>query len=345
MKQDNKPNPIASKGARVQMADVARAAGVSAATVSRALSGNASIPEATRLRITEVAQRLGYRIHHGAANLRRRDSSTVGVVVLADDEQPISDPFILGMIGQIADALNKRGRSLLLTRVQKDHQAAMAALVSSGQLSGLLVIGQAKYHQLLNELEDKGTPLVVWGAVLGDGKYSVVGGDNTEGGYLATKHLLDNGARQIGFFGDVRYPEVKMRYQGYLRAHKEAKVVANKLLCSQQLYNAKEVAHVIDGWLDQNIPFDAVFATSDVAAANVLAALATRNVKVPKQVQVVGYDDVPLSMQIYPQLTTIRQPLDLAAEALVDLLMEKIAGDASRAVILEAQLVKRKSTR
>lgn len=332
-------------GARVQMVDVARAAGVSAATVSRALSGNSMIPEATRLRIEEVARSLGYRVNQSAANLRRGQPNSVGVVVMTDSEQPISDPFILGMIGHIADALNKRGLNLLLTQMRRDHKAGMQALVDGGQVRGLLVIGQAKYHLQLNELEQAGVPIVVWGAVLPDALYSVVGGDNLDGGYLATRHLLQAGARHIGFLGDVRYPEVKLRHTGYLRALREAGVKADKRLCSNALFSAREVAGAIDAWLEAGMELDAIFATSDVAAAHAIAALASRGMRVPRQVRVVGYDDVPLSAHIHPSLSTIRQPINLAAEAMIDLLQEKMAGQPSRCLVLPTHLVERKSSR
>lgn len=340
-----KPATKEAPAARVQMVDVARLAGVSSATVSRALSGHSSIPEVTRLRIAEIAKSIGYRVNHSAANLRKGSNSTVGVVVLADDEQPISDPFILGMVGHIADALNQRGQSLLLTRLQKDHMAAMYALIDTGQVGGMLVIGQANYHQQLKEMEDNGVPIVVWGAVLPDANYSVVGGDNLQGGYLATRHLLDRGARHIAFLGDIRYPEVRLRHDGYRQALKEFGLKPEKKLFSTYLYSAKEVDKVVADWISSGVAFDAVFATSDVAAANVISALGTRNVKVPHQVRVVGYDDVPLSAYLHPTLTTVNQPINLAAAAMVDLLKEKMAGGTSRAVVLPAHLVERKSTR
>lgn len=345
MKRTTLPPPKETIAARVQMVDVARMAGVSSATVSRALSGHASIPEVTRLRIAEIAKKIGYRVNHSAANLRKGFNSTIGVVVLADDEQPISDPFILGMIGHIADALNKSGQSVLLTRLQHDHIAAMCALIDTGQVGGLLVIGQANYHHQLKDMEASGIPMVVWGAVLPDGNYSVVGGDNLQGGYLATRHLLETGSRHIAFLGDIAYPEVKLRHDGYRKALKEFGLKPEKKLFSTYLYSPKEVDKVVADWVASGEVFDAVFATSDVAAANVMAALGARNIKVPRQVRVMGYDDVPLSAYLHPTLTTIRQPINLAAIAMVELLKEKMAGDPSRAVVLPAELVERKSTR
>ena len=115
---------------RMQMADIARLAGVSASTVSRALSGSPLIPEATRDRIVELARSLNYRVNVGAASLRKQDVKTVGVVILGDSMQAISDPFLLSILGTVADALDERGMSLLLTRLKEGQIDELSASVS-----------------------------------------------------------------------------------------------------------------------------------------------------------------------------------------------------------------------
>lgn len=337
--------PVVPSGGRVQMVDVARLAGVSAATVSRALSGHASIPEPTRLRIADMARDLGYKVNHSAANLRKGQTNAIGVVVTIGDEQPISDPFILSLIGHIADVLNAQGKNLLLTRVRSNHKAELESLVSSGQVSGLLVIGQTTHHATLNALEAAGVPMVVWGALLPDTKYSVVGGDNLGGGFLATRHLLEGGAKRILFLGDSKFPEGKLRYLGYTKALKQAGIKPDKTLHRYCPLSAKEIEIAINSALDEGVQFDAVFATSDVGAMSALATLASKNIRVPKQVRLVGYDNIPLSAYVHPTLTTIDQPNGLAALAMVDLLNEKIAGGASRSILLPATLIERKSSR
>ena len=108
--------------------------------------------------------------------------------------QTISDPFILNILGAVADALDERGMSLLLTRLSPERRQQMPAMFDSGQVAGLIVIGQLTWHGYLNELAQRGIPMAVWGACLDDARYSVVGGDNaTAGGYLATRHLLQQG--------------------------------------------------------------------------------------------------------------------------------------------------------
>lgn len=327
------------------MADIARMAGVSSSTVSRALSGSPLIPEATRERIMELARGLNYQVNVGAANLRKRSVNTVGVVILGDSMQSISDPFILHLFGSVADALDESGCSVLLTRLNDNRQEQMQSLVTSGQVSGLVVIGQLTWHAHLNRLVHQGLKLSVWGADLPDAAYPLVGGDNEQGGYLAASHLLAKGCRKIAFFGDISHPEAGLRYAGYLRAHQEAGVAPDERLRQSVLFGEPMLRQVLSKWLSQNLLFDAVFACSDVAAIAVISALNERGIDVPGQVRVVGYDDIEMSCHVFPGLTSIRQPTQLAGELLVQLLQEAQAGQPRRAVLLPTELIERASTR
>jgi DNA-binding LacI/PurR family transcriptional regulator len=274
---DTKPPPADAPPAkgrpRMQMADIARLSGVSASTVSRALSGSPLIPEATRNRITELANSLGYRVNVGAANLRKRGVQTIGVVILGDTMQMISDPFLLSILGSVADTLDERGMSLLLTRLKDNRTHVLSDLVESGQVGGLIVIGQLTMHHYLNELTRNGFPMVVWGAHLPDALYPVVGGDNATGGYLATRHLIEHGCRRIAFFGDISHPEAGLRYQGYARALQEAGIAQDPRLLQSFLFGDLRIREVINGWLDQKLAFDSIFASSDVTAISLTHGL------------------------------------------------------------------------
>ncbi len=329
---------------RLQMADVARLAGVSASTVSRALSGSPLIPEATSQRIRELARQLNYKVNVGAANLRRRDVRTIGLMVLGDPMKAMSDPFLLSIVGAVADALDARGMNLLLSRVKSENPEQLATLVDSGQVGGLIVVGQLNWHDRLNQLAAAGLPLAVWGACLPDALYPVVGGDNLRGGYEATHHLIEQGCRQIAFFGDTRHPEVRLRHQGYVQALAEAGLHPNPQLHQVFQFGDTRLREVIDSWLDRQHDFDAVFAASDVAALSILGALGERRVQVPAQVRLVGYDDIAIAAHLHPSLSSVRQPSDSAGKALVELLLERMAGQPGRTIMLPAELVRRESS-
>lgn len=345
---DTAPTPLTppDKGRRrVQMIDIARMAGVSTSTVSRALSGSTLIPEATRNRITELARSLHYRVNVGAANLRKGDLQTIGVVLLSDSTQMISDPFVLGILGSLTDTVNDLGMNLLLTRLQEGRQDQMRSMVESGQVSGLVVIGQLSLHDHLNELALQGIPMAVWGAALEGASYPVVGGDNFRGGYLATRHLIEKGCRRIAFFGDAAHPEASLRFRGYERALQEAGIEPDPRLRQHYLFGDARIRETIDGWLNQHLDFDAIFTCSDVTAISLMGALRERSVPIPEQVRVVGYDDILLARHVHPTLTTVRQPIELAGRALVELLFESIAGAPRRNIALPTELVERDSSR
>jgi DNA-binding LacI/PurR family transcriptional regulator len=250
----------------------------------------------------------------------------------------------LSLFGSVADALDEQGTSVLLTRLNDERKAQMQALVSSGQVSGLVVIGQLTWHEHLNRLVHRGLPFSVWGAALPNATYPVVGGDNEQGGYLATAHLLSRGCRRIAFLGDVHHPEAGLRHSGYLRAHREAGVQPDERLCRAVLLSEPLLAGVVQDWLAQGIPFDAVFAISDVAAIALISALKARGMVVPDDVKVVGYDDIDMAQHVFPSLTSIRQSTQVAGRELVALLAEAQSGLPPRAVILPTALVERDST-
>jgi len=343
--QSGAPAPLKTARRSIQMADIAQMAGVSASTVSRALSGSSLIPEGTRQRIAEIARSLNYRVNVGAASLRKRDVHTIGLVILGDSMQSISDPFLLSILGAVADALDERGMSLMLTRLREANQDSLTAMLDSGQVAGLIIIGQLTWHDHLNALARQGLPIAVWGACLPDSVYPVVGGDNVSGGYLATKHLLEQGCKRIAFFGDASHPEAGMRYQGYLRAMQEVGITPDSRLVQPFLFGYVRIRETINQWLDQNLGFDAIFATSDVTAISILGALTERGITVPTQVKLVGYDDIAIAAHVHPSVTSIRQPSDEAGRALVDLLFDVLQGNQRRTVILPATLIVRDSSR
>ena len=329
---------------RTQMADLARMAGVSASTVSRALSGHPAIAPATRQRISELARSLNYQINAGAANLRKRAVQTVGVVMLTDSMQQISDPFILKLIGHIADQLDQRGLGLLLRRLHPDQAEDVGSMVDRGEAGGLIVIGQASHHQAINAVAIRGVPMMVWGAKLADSAYPVVGSDNEQGGYLATRHLIQQGCQRIAILGEHHHPEAQLRYRGHQLALKEAGLKPQRELDLTTPFGADLVRQQFSGWLDKGLAFDGLFCMSDVAAISAVAVMTERGIKVPRQVKVVGYDDITMSAYLHPSITTVRQPTELAGKALVNGLFDQIEGRPTPSVILPTDLIVRESS-
>ncbi len=331
---------------RLQMADIARLAGVSVATVSRALNGSPLISKDTRDRIEELARSVDYAINVGAKNLRLKQNRTIAVVIPYDrhSRQHISDPFFLSMVGSLADALTERGFDMLLSRVDADSLDSAAQLVNSGVATGVILIGQWRHHDQLNLLASRRVPIVVWGAQLPQQLYCSVGGDNVAGGAMATTHLLDRGRRRIAFVGDPQLPEVAHRHRGHLQALAARGLPPDPALLVAVPFDAGAARAGIEALCDRGTAFDAVFACSDVMASAATRALVGRGCTVPEDVAVVGYDDIEWASHANPPLTTVRQPIVLAGEALVDALLQTIDGQRVPPRTLPVELVVRASS-
>jgi DNA-binding LacI/PurR family transcriptional regulator len=324
------------------MADLAQLAGVSVATVSRALAGSAEVSEATRERIRALARSMNYTVNVGAQALRTKVKRTVALGVPRDPrtDQPISDPFFLAMIGQLADALTAQGFDVLLSRASA---GALAALHDSGVATALLQIGQLREHEALNQLADRGVPLVVWGARLPDQRYCCVGCDNVTGGHLAGAHLVALGRRRIAFIGDTTLPEPLARWQGCQTALAAAGLTLDPALHLNLLYGIEDTRSGIQRLLDAGTRFDAVFACSDVMAIAAQAQLRQHGLRVPEDVVVVGYDDIAWAAVADPPLTTVRQDIAAAARTMVAALIRQIDGEPVDSVELPVELVRRRS--
>jgi DNA-binding LacI/PurR family transcriptional regulator len=334
------------KPSRLQMADIARIAGVSVATVSRALNGSNLINPATRERIVELARTMNYTINVGAQNLRMKQNRTVAVIVPFDPatHQSLSDPFFLSLIGSIADALTARDLEMLLSRPDVGNLELATQCVDAGRASGLVMIGQWHLHEHLNELARRGVPFVVWGAKMADQAYATVGGDNLRGGELATGHLLAAGARRIAFLGDTGLPEIADRFRGYERAHAQAGVKPVARLVRQTPFLQERIVADVEDLVAQSTRFDAIFATSDLMAMTAISALRRLGRRVPEDVLVVGYDDIQLAGFFHPALSTVRQPIGSAGEQLVDALLGQLEGARPAPRLLETELVVRESS-
>ena len=338
--------PVTDKK-KIQMADIARLAGVSTATVSRALNGSPLINEETRLRIAELAKSLSYTINTGAQSLRRGGNRTIGVVIPynATNRQSISDPFFLAMLGSLADALTERQYDLLLSRVDSEHLDNIAALYDSGRVGGIIMIGQWGHHDQLNELARRRLPFVAWGAQLPNQLYCSVGSDNLSGGYMATEHLLTTGRKRLAFMGDKSLPEPEKRFAGYQKALRKFGLKTEAELYIASSFAPLDGQRALRDHLDQHgLNFDAIVAASDLLAISAIGVLRERGYQVPQDVCVVGYDDVESAAHSFPPMTTVRQPLDLAGVQLVDCLVRVMAGEQPDSQTLPTTLVVRGST-
>jgi len=327
------------------IADIARRAGVSDSTVSRALNNNPAINVKTREKIQSIARELNYKVNTGARNLRLQRSHTIALIINAEkvDGQTFSDPFMMDMISAIADELNEHQYSLLFSSSAIKPQDWHSHLLGSQRADGVIVIGQGRSDRPVRKLQQEGDAVVTWGARVADANYCIVGSDNYLGGQLATRHLIERGCRRMLFLGDVEHPEIECRFRGYFDA------LAEQGLSSQEHHvqaafsiesGYQHVMELLVGGLD----FDGIFAASDNMAMGAINALKERGLRVPEDVAVVGFDDIPIAPYFNPPLTTVRQNVHLGGKTLVQKVMALVKGQPVTSEMLRTELVVRSSS-
>ena len=335
-------SPAAPPQART-LQEMAKLAGVSAATVSRALADNDLIALKTRRRIQELARQVGFSVNPAARMLRTRQSHTIALVLPLGHEkgQHLSDPFFMAMLAYLADAVSQRGYDLLLRRIEPQQDNWLREIIDRSRVDGVLVIGQSDQAAVLQEVGLTYAPMVVWGQYSPGQSYISVGVDNVEGGRLAAARLVAQGRRRLAFLGNIAVPEFAARYEGFLSIlssdAQQAPVVVPAHLTSQDALAAAEA-------LFRDHPdIDGVFAASDVVAMSVVRAAAASGRSVPKDLSVIGFDDVPIAAQSNPPLTTIRQDLERGSALMCDLLFQRMRGEPCEPVCLPPELVVRAS--
>ena len=328
------------------MQEIADIAGVSKSTVSRALSASPLISDRTRSSIVELARQHGYRLNKKARNFQ--SSSTLTIAVVVSEPNPtdwsFTDPFFLQLLGCIANELDLLGHELLLANIRIDIDEWIRRHIVRGNCDGAIVIGQGHSHQQINSIVDVPAPIVVWGGRLEDQNYCTVGSDNRLGGYLATRHLLEQGRSRVSFVGGRHMPELGLRYTGHMDAHDEAGLTANESLAVDAGVSGSAAQSAFGELLVRAKDIDAVAAASDVVALGVMRAILTTGRRIPDDIAVVGYDDIAVAPSVSPSLSTIRQDYSLGAKFLVAKLLKLVDGAGVRSKMLNPELIVRESS-
>jgi DNA-binding LacI/PurR family transcriptional regulator len=337
---------VADKERVRNISDLARIAGVSTGTVSRALSDTGLISQKTRERIKALAREHDFRPNIMARNLRIQRTGAIGVVIPLGHEtgQHISDPFFITMLGLLADELTERGYDLMLSRVIPTDADWLSRFVDSGRVDGVIVIGQSDQSETLDQVAGRYRPLVVWGGHNMGQIHCSVGSDNRAGGEMAAAHLIARGCKRIAFFGDPRALEIRQRLEGCKVALEKAGLIDQlSVLPAHLVANASDPD--IAGFISSdNTRPQGIVAASDVIAMRTLRILSELGFAVPDDVKVIGFDGLALGEQTVPRLSTIKQDLTTGAHNLVDLLLRRIAGEETASVVMPPELIVRMSS-
>lgn len=331
---------------RPTSADVAALAGVSRATVSFVLNERADvkISPATRQRVIDAATQLGYHPHAPARQLAGGSSLTLGLVLLQTPEQVAGDALLAETLRGLSTAARTAGYRVLVESIIPGD-GGYAEILRTRRAEGLVISGPRRDDPTLEPLVNEGFPIVLQGSLPGFRGPSV-DVDNVAGARRAVEHLIELGHRRIGCVTNapLAYTAASERLEGYRQALQAAGIVFNETLVAEGEFDAPSGHRAMTRLLAAD-RVSAVFAASDVVALGVIGALREAGQRVPQDVSVVGFDDIPLAAYVDPPLTTVRIPafeLGLTAgQALVDQVARRPVADRT---LLPIELVVRAST-
>lgn len=337
------------KDIKVNSFDIAYRAGVSQSTVSRALRNSPLVNRETREKVQAIARELNYKVDKNAANLRSQTTHTIALLLFEDptSDDSLINPFFLSMLGNITRAAAEKGYDLLVSFQQLDQDWHNEYEVAS-RADGMILLGYGdyvSYGSKLQQLADARAHFIIWGPIVEGQVGHSIGCDNKRGGWEATNYLLERGRQKIAFIGDASEgsPEFKLRYEGYLLAHAEKSIEPSSALKidadNQEISGFNAIAKL----LEHDKQFDAVFAASDLIAIGAIQALQKFKLRVPEDVAVIGFDDIPAASYVSPPLTTVRQDTRLAGRLLVEKLIDSIEGKTLGSELIPPSLVVRAS--
>ncbi|ATN37065.1 transcriptional regulator (plasmid) [Rhizobium sp. ACO-34A] len=300
--------------------DVADAAGVSVATVSRMLNGSLQLPPETKLRIDKAIQDLKYEPNPHARRLSRGRSDTIGLVV-----PDIANPFFATLVATIEEEADKRGLALSLHATLNRPGREIAYLRSLGRnhVDGLVFVTNHPDDGELAALINQTGKVVVVDEDVPNAMVPKLFCDNEQGGYLAGRHLAEYGhARVLYIGGPQEMISTRRRYKGLERAMIEHGTGIDGLIRYEGDYTVEFGRAAGRRFLDEGKPATAIFASSDEIAIGLIEVLRGQGVSIPGEVSIVGFDDVGPLHLFAPPLTAIRQPVRAIGERALSLLLE-----------------------
>jgi LacI family transcriptional regulator len=324
--------------------DVAEEAGVSYSTVSRVVNNKSYIKPETRAKVLQAMTRLGYQANLHARSLAGGPSNLIGLLVVDLTTQYVGE--IIRGIDEVLTA-NQYELMLYTTHRRKRKESAYATMMARGLADGLLILLPRDPEAYLRSLRQREFPYVLIDQVGIDEADLTVTATNLEGGYEATRHLIGLGHRRIGIItGWMDMVSARDRLSGYRTALADHHIPVDDSLIYEGDFTQLSGYNGTNHLLDLPQPPTAIFASSDLVAMGVMDAVRVRNLKVPADLSVVGFDDIPMSSVLVPKLTTVRQPLvdmgQRATKMLLDLIQKPEAKQAS--IVLPTMLMVREST-
>ncbi len=330
------------RNARVSIKDIAKAAGVSHSTVSRALRNSPLVNAETAAQIRRIAEEMGYIPNVVAQSLVTQRTYTVGLVVTA-----ISDPFIDQIVEGIEDLATREGYSVFLSSSHADpgREIAVVETFHRRRVDGVIVLASRVGSMYTERLQELGVPIVLINNQAEGAYLYSVSADDLDGARKAVRHLVDLGHRCIGYAGcHFRPPSNRRRLEGYRQELASAGLPYE----SDLVVHPRSFSDVENGRLALDYLLKAgataVFCYNDRMAIGLMVAARERGVHIPSDLSVVGFDNIEASWYISPPLTTVHQPRFEMGQKAMQMLLDLLAGEEVDDIIVPCELVVREST-
>jgi len=335
----------------ITLRDVATRCGVSTATVSAVVNGAEWVSEETRARVQRAVEEMGYRPNQFARSLRTQQGYAVGVIV-----SDLTNPFFTEVVRSLSHALREDGRAIFLC--DSDHRFEVGEtnlrMLFDGHIAGLVLIGDSVREETLRRYLRRGPslPTVAIEREYGLDDVSCLLVDSERGAFDATWHLLGQGYQRIGMIGgpeqgpgSTTYART-LRLQGYRRALEEAGVRYDPALVAEGNFRYAGGEEAMRRLLAGRERPDAVFAANDMMALGAMSVIRNAGLRVPADVAIVGFDDIPIAALSSPALTTVGMPKTELGRSAATLLMQQLDGarPAAPRRVLDAELVVRQSS-
>ncbi|MEY3841308.1 MAG: hypothetical protein RLZZ542_418 [Pseudomonadota bacterium] len=328
-----------------RLEDLARLAGVSISTASRALNDSPAVNARTKQLIWKLAREHDYPFRR---YMPAGPIGADGVIALVTPrpqgrEGRLSDPFFLELLAGVGEAARERGCDVIMSHFSPTSYDDLSAALNTSRADGVIFLGQSTLHQSLNRLAETEGRFVVWGAQMQDQAYCSVGSDNLAGGRRATLHLARLGRKRIVFLGDLDPPEAMQRHRGYLEALGKSGIAVDPDLIMDAHFEVESAEASVDGLIRRGLKFDGIVCASDQIALGAVRALLHANLRVPEDVSVIGFDNVPFSRYSRPALSTIAQDTMKAGRLLVSKLLDNSGDAVGRSERIPTDLIVRES--
>jgi DNA-binding LacI/PurR family transcriptional regulator len=328
-----------------RLEDLARLAGVSIATASRALNDSPAVNDRTKQAIWKLAREHDYPFRRYMPAGPIGAQGTIALVTPRPQgrEGRLSDPFFLELLAGVGEAARERGCDLVMSHVSPANLDDLSVAMTTSRADGVIFLGQSTLHAAFNRMAETESRFVVWGAELPDQNYCSVGSDNINGGRRATSHLARLGRKRIVFLGDLDPPEAMQRQRGYAEALESAGLDLNPELVVPAHFEVESAEASVDSLLARGVAFDGIVAASDLIALGAVRSLLHHDISVPGDVSVIGFDNVPFSRYSRPALSTIAQDTMKAGRLMVSKLLDSTGDRAGRSERIPTDLIVRET--